>query len=71
MGTALLQIPYLSFVTAGEIIVVWAEYLVYRRRLVSCGQSRVLVFTITANLISLLLGIFLSYVLPGSGIYWL
>ena len=65
MGTALLQIPYLAFVTAGEIIVVWAEYTVYRRRLVSCGQSRVLFFTITANLISLLLGILLNYLLPG------
>lgn len=65
MGTAMLQIPYLSFVTAGEIIVVWAEYSVYRRRLVSGSRSRVLGFTITANLISLILGILLGYLLPG------
>ena len=69
IGTSVLQIPYLIFVAAGEAGVVYAEYLVYRRRLVSCGQRRILIFTITANLTSFLLGTGLNYLLPGIGVH--
>ena len=69
VGTSVLQIPYLIFVAAGEAGVVYVEYLVYHRRLVSCGQRRILIFTITANLTSFLLGIGLNYLLPGIGVH--
>lgn len=71
LSTAMLRIPYLFLAAAGEIIIAWAEYSVYRRRIVSCGKLRMAVFTVTANLISLLLGIGLNYMLSGMGFYLL
>lgn len=68
LGTTVLQIPYLFFVTAGEAAVIWAEYCVYRRKLSAAG-SRILAFTIAANLASLLLGICLNGWLAHIGIY--
>lgn len=51
------QIPYLVLVTAGEILVVAAEYSVYRRRLAAYSRVRLMSFSIIANLCSLLLGL--------------
>lgn len=71
IGTAMFYVPYLYFVIVGEAAVVWAEYQVYRRKLVSCQPRRILVFTVVANLASLLLGIGVRYLLPVIGLYGL
>lgn len=68
-STFLFQVPYLFFVTFGEIIVVWAENSIYRRFL-SYNRTRILAFTVTANLTSLLLGLGLNYWLSDR-FYWL
>lgn len=69
LSVTMLRIPYLVFVTAGEIIVVCGEYTMYRRLLASPVKPRILTFAITANLTSLLLGLGLNYVLSGLGFY--
>lgn len=56
-------IPYLVFVTVGEVVVVKAEYSVYLRLLPAYSRKRLLWFTLTANLASLLLGIGCNYLL--------
>ena len=60
-------IPYLVYVTVGEFLVVLAEYSVYRGRLPSVSRRRLLAFTITANLVSLSLGIGFNHLLSAAG----
>lgn len=67
--TTIYRIPYLVFVTAGEIAVVAGEYLVYRRMFQSYGRIRLLAFAFTANLASLVLGTGLNYILSELGFY--
>lgn len=67
VGVSVLQVPYLVFVTAGEITVIWIEFSLYRRFLSSFHRSRLFAFAVTANLVSLSLGIGLNYLLSGMG----
>lgn len=64
-------IPYMVYVIVGESLVVAVEYSVYCRLLSSLSRRRLLAYTITANLMSLSLGIGLNYLLPGAGFYGL
>lgn len=65
-----LHIPYLTFVAAGEMVVIYAENAVYGRLLRPCGKPRILAFAIAANLVSLLLGLVVKAWLSGAGFIW-
>lgn len=66
--TGLFRIPYLVFVTAGEIVAAAAEYSIYCRVLKSFSRTRLMAFSVTANLASLVLGLGLNHMLSRAGI---